>query len=853
MAVSVVRAETNDDPDVADIAALDPTDGDLLRWDSDGTRYSGIQPSALSATATGGSTARTLADWMAATDGVIIDRWYATLTLAASAAATATKTLYVTKAHTVATGFTISCPLFFAGGSISVDSGQTVTINAGITAPRAQIFSGSGTVTVNRCAVRPEWAGVKFDGATDDYAAWTRTVGLINASTGGEIDATGAAVSLVSDAIDFDRPIHLRCSYGKTQIYATHASNGILNITAQAFIDALTVNSSVTQTGGAYITLSSAASNSMLQDIKSSGAYVFIDTSATGVQIVRPNFRNGIATTGIGILVRDGLSVLIDSPLADNSSEIASGIKVLKAGDVTVASPGLVNCGKCLWIYAGTGDVITSVTTIGGFYDSSVNGVYIEAAGGTIQRVQFNGVEPATSSSHNIYITTSSGGVINGVRFDGGSLYNGSADGIHIADSTDIDDFEWNGGPIAGNASRGIYIGTGVGSFRLRGSMGPVDGFTANGSGIVLGGTNDNYTIDMDMTGQTAPLSGQVIAPGVEIKIKGATAHGTGNGKNLIMNGGFDIWQRGTSFAYGGGAAIKLADRWKGSRSSGLGGATFSRQTGFNGAQYCMRSQRDSGNTNTGNLRFWTQIETAKTIPLQSRRVIVSADVRKGADYSGGAITCLLATGTGTDESYSGGSFTTGNTNVGLPTITSTTTGTRYVWTFFDVPSTATELAFQFAWTPTGTASTNDYAEFTNVKLEEGDMATPFAPQDPAEVLAECQRFYEKSFETTTTPAQNIGAGTGEETFIATVAGAATNRSPRVQFKASKRITAPTITVYSPSAATAQVYDQTAAGACTAAAVVNNTMSGFHVTCTANAGTAVGGVLAYHWSADAEF
>lgn len=82
MAVSVVRADRDTDPDVADIAALEPSDGDMLYWATGGTRYNtvssssymrgllstasaaalGTVVSALSVTATGGTTSDSLAD-----------------------------------------------------------------------------------------------------------------------------------------------------------------------------------------------------------------------------------------------------------------------------------------------------------------------------------------------------------------------------------------------------------------------------------------------------------------------------------------------------------------------------------------------------------------------------------------------------------------------------------------------------------------------------------------------------------------------------------------------------------------------------------------------------------------------
>lgn len=61
MVLRTVRADRDTDPDISDIAALTPSDGDLLRYDTDGTRYSGVQPSALSIIPTGATVGQTLA------------------------------------------------------------------------------------------------------------------------------------------------------------------------------------------------------------------------------------------------------------------------------------------------------------------------------------------------------------------------------------------------------------------------------------------------------------------------------------------------------------------------------------------------------------------------------------------------------------------------------------------------------------------------------------------------------------------------------------------------------------------------------------------------------------------------
>jgi len=322
--------------------------------------------------------------------------------------------------------------------------------------------------------------------------------------------------------------------------------------------------------------------------------------------------------------------------------------------------------------------------------------------------------------------------------------------------------------------------------------------------------------------------------------------------RNLLANGDLRIWQRGTSFVPG--ASLNMADGYRGRRASTASGSTYSRQTGFNDAQYCMRVQRDSGNAGTDNLFVWRQVDTADVITLQGQYVRFSVDLRAGANFSSASsnISILIFTGTGTDEVVSPSTgFATGNSTILTESKAITTTGTRYSFTSAFVPVDATELAIVLLYTPVGTAGANDYFEHTKWKLEHGNAASEFVSNSFADDLRWAQRRYQKSFNLATTPTTNAGAATGEETFIATVAGANTNRSHRIKFHPPMR-GVPGMTLFNPEAASAQVRDQTAAANCTSAATANITETGFHITTTAAAGTTVGGVLAVHWTADAE-
>jgi hypothetical protein len=216
-------------------------------------------------------------------------------------------------------------------------------------------------------------------------------------------------------------------------------------------------------------------------------------------------------------------------------------------------------------------------------------------------------------------------------------------------------------------------------------------------------------------------------------------------GKNKVINGGFDVWQRGTSVnttTYG-----YTADRWLGYQ---YGSVTVSRQatsdtTNLPFIQYCGRVQRPSGQTGLNPIYLSQSLESAASIPLAGSSVTLSFYARKGSNYSSASsiLTAQIISGTGTDQNVNVGGYT-GAVQVAAPNVTLTTTWQRFTTTG-TVGSTATQLGVVFTYTPVGTASTNDYFEITGVQLERGSKATPFQTASggsPQAELAMCQRYY---------------------------------------------------------------------------------------------------------------
>lgn len=215
--------------------------------------------------------------------------------------------------------------------------------------------------------------------------------------------------------------------------------------------------------------------------------------------------------------------------------------------------------------------------------------------------------------------------------------------------------------------------------------------------------------------------------------------------KNVVINGGFDIWQRGTSFTPSAGAVTQLADRWSGVRPT-VTGWTVSRKTsatdsGFTGSTYFMRVQRDSGNTATQDLNIaYNNLEGESFIPLQGQSVTISFYAKAGANYSSASSILNIAAVTGTTADTATWSVS-GTTNSTTKTLTTSWQRFTYTFTF---GATDKAMRTQFYYTPVGTAGANDFFDIWGLQIEVGSQATPFtrAGGTIQGELAACQRYF---------------------------------------------------------------------------------------------------------------
>jgi hypothetical protein len=217
--------------------------------------------------------------------------------------------------------------------------------------------------------------------------------------------------------------------------------------------------------------------------------------------------------------------------------------------------------------------------------------------------------------------------------------------------------------------------------------------------------------------------------------------------RNGLINGSFEIWQRGTSGLAGATSAANgfQADRWQAFRTGFAAGMTGSQTTGTAQTRYALRMTRAAGNTSLATLNLLQNIETANAEVFAGQQVTFSAWIRRGADYAG-TFNMRILSGTGTDQNVIGVGGFTGQATVVSQSRTVTTGWARYSVTG-TVATTATEIAAQFQYTPTtATAGANDWFEVTGAQLEIGAAPSTFQMQGGSveAELAACQRYYQR-------------------------------------------------------------------------------------------------------------
>lgn len=351
--------------------------------------------------------------------------------------------------------------------------------------------------------------------------------------------------------------------------------------------------------------------------------------------------------------------------------------------------------------------------------------------------------------------------------------------------------------------------------------------------------------------------------------------------RQAIMNGNFDVWQRGTSTTVAGSTIVFQADRWR-EYSIADGGTlptlTRSRQLLTSGeipnAFYYTRLNTNGAGTSLG-VNSYHQYEQriengTRNLCGDGKKVTVSFWARSSISNKRICVAPYQNYGTG-------GSPSAQDPLKGTP-ITLTSTWTRYTATIttntLSGKTFGTDNNDFFScdfWLMWGTTIGNTYVQagvsaetfvgsgnidIAQVQLCAGDVALPFQPKSFEEELRACQRYYETSYSygvTVPTAISNdyVTLVTPSSTFGTIASG---QRLGRIWYRVSKRIAGtPIVYPYTTPTNTGRVSNNTGTDlAANSGNVVNQSNSGFSVQNNGGSLTTALNETIMHWSIDVE-
>ena len=206
--------------------------------------------------------------------------------------------------------------------------------------------------------------------------------------------------------------------------------------------------------------------------------------------------------------------------------------------------------------------------------------------------------------------------------------------------------------------------------------------------------------------------------------------------RNRIINGNFDVWQRGTSFA-GVTATGYQADRWEVQPAAGCT-MTITRQA-FTAGQtdvpyepsYFLRA--DITTAGSANSEISQKIEDVRTFAGQT---IVASFYAKSTTGTQ-TLNCRF------HQDFGSGGSTRVTTGVATKVLSSSWQKFTFTLTLGSISGktigTSSYLAFNFYWANSSTSNDVDLAQ---VQVEAGSVATPFENKNYGQELVASQRYY---------------------------------------------------------------------------------------------------------------
>jgi hypothetical protein len=276
-----------------------------------------------------------------------------------------------------------------------------------------------------------------------------------------------------------------------------------------------------------------------------------------------------------------------------------------------------------------------------------------------------------------------------------------------------------------------------------------------------------------------------------------------GMGRNRLINGDFRVAQRGTSFVSGANNDNTYnLDRWV-VLSDGNDIVDITQaNTAPSGGLFSIGLDVETVNKKFGILQV---IETRNIVGMFNQPVTLSFTA-KTTGTSIGNMKAVILSWTGTSDTVTRDVVSAWGADGVTPTFAASWTAentpqnlapsndwTRYTITA-NLDTASTNNVAVFIWCDDMTTTLGNFLYITDVQLEVGALATPFERKLMNQTLADCQRYYSKSYSQGTF----AGAATFEGSASLEVLDSSGTKSITVFFPVTMRAI-PSITGYSPS------------------------------------------------------
>lgn len=391
----------------------------------------------------------------------------------------------------------------------------------------AAVSAGSAAMVLNRPVAAQSSAGAYWNvkdygavgnGTTDDTAAIRNALNAAGAAGGG-IVLFPPGNYLLSSTIQIDTPVILLGSGEQSTILTTNQSTGdVISVNIPGVhIRHLrfTAASSVTRTSGAYVNFTATANQSSLEHFEMYKAFVGVNmASGATLYVEKGSTRDSSAAPGsAGIEVSGGNDHYIRNITMDNPDNRQStyGILISNTGSINIMDCDIIHCTNDLHITHGF-----SIYVVNCFFDTAVNGIWIESPSDSSPIVRCHFIGCWTSSHSGGGVTIVNSGLVDTIEFIGHHAYHNDANGFNISGGNNV---KVTSNSCFQNGQSGIVIGPGAKHCIITGNrVGPTSGAGPNGWGIfIIGGadyliiTNNDTTGNLNVPGILGGASNAII------------------------------------------------------------------------------------------------------------------------------------------------------------------------------------------------------------------------------------------------------------------------------------------------------------------------------------------------------